>query len=302
MTHSFSSAPLCSPPDGPLTRAAAGPPSATPFHRVAAPAPSWARRALRAAAALLLPLGLSAPAQAQEKAKMADQAVDIVGVNTHLYYDGIYVDRYEDIIKPRLVELGIRHLRDGNPTGNSRFDTRVKELAGLGMKFTLICDTRFGVASSLTASKDHIKALNTDVNKPVIMVEGPNEFDQQGGSMTVLTTTTKDLWNIFKGDGATSGIPIAGPSFANTASGPRNLANVFPDATNYMQYGNMHCYSGGEHTEGRVGGGWGISFDDAYSRYQLVSKTDPMIITESGFRMSTDQQGHISVTQRAAAK
>jgi hypothetical protein len=46
-------------------------------------------------------------------ARPADAFVDFVGVNTHLgYSDTTYVD-YEGILKPRLLELGVRHIRDG---------------------------------------------------------------------------------------------------------------------------------------------------------------------------------------------
>ena len=48
-----------------------------------------------------------------DPARPADAFVDFVGVNTHLgYYDTAYGD-YEHILKPRLLELGVRHIRDG---------------------------------------------------------------------------------------------------------------------------------------------------------------------------------------------
>ena len=43
----------------------------------------------------------------------ADHFVDSVGVNVHLHYDGTpYRDQF-DLIKSRLLELGVRHVRDG---------------------------------------------------------------------------------------------------------------------------------------------------------------------------------------------
>ena len=51
-----------------------------------------------------------------EFAKMADSFVDSIGVNTHLgYTDTNYGLKWESAIKPRLVESGIRHIRDNIP-------------------------------------------------------------------------------------------------------------------------------------------------------------------------------------------
>ncbi len=62
--------------------------------------------------------GASATANA-ESARAADAFVDFFGVNTHLgYYDTAYRD-YEGIVKPRLLELSVRHIRDG--TGEIRW-------------------------------------------------------------------------------------------------------------------------------------------------------------------------------------
>ncbi|HEX8539002.1 MAG TPA: hypothetical protein VF664_16145, partial [Cystobacter sp.] len=45
-------------------------------------------------------------------ARSADAFVDSVGVNIHLHYtDKVYAQAYSTIIKPRLQELGIRHVR-----------------------------------------------------------------------------------------------------------------------------------------------------------------------------------------------
>ena len=62
---------------------------------------------------LIVFLRAAAAAADAEPARPADGFVDFVGVNTHLgYYDTTYRD-YESILKPRLLELGVRHIRDG---------------------------------------------------------------------------------------------------------------------------------------------------------------------------------------------
>ncbi len=46
-------------------------------------------------------------------AKSADAFVDSIGVNTHLDYTESPYARFNDLIKPKLKELGVRHIRDG---------------------------------------------------------------------------------------------------------------------------------------------------------------------------------------------
>jgi len=63
--------------------------------------------------------------------------VDSIGVNVHLTYGGTPYERFEDLIKPKLKELGIRHIRDG-AYQESDFFHKVKSLAADGIKTTLI--------------------------------------------------------------------------------------------------------------------------------------------------------------------
>ena len=50
---------------------------------------------------------------APETAKRADAFVETIGVNVHLNYLNTAYANYKEVIKPRLQELGIRHIRDG---------------------------------------------------------------------------------------------------------------------------------------------------------------------------------------------
>lgn len=247
-----------------------------------------------------------APAYAAEQAKMADSVVDAIGVNTHLYYNNVYSTGYSSIIKPKLIELGVRHIRDGNAVGNTTYDTRLKDLAANGIKALLYNDLRWNMATSWTAAKDHIKSLNTDASKPVEMVEGPNEYDSTGsGWETNLRTQTIDIWNTYKNDSGTSSIPIVGPSLANTKYSPGILASTDANLTNYMQYGNLHSYSGGKYVEGSGGGGWNISLDQAITEYKKVSgSSDPLIASETGYHNAVNggNPGHFGVSEKAAAK
>ena len=67
----------------------------------------------------------------------ADSFVDSIGVNVHLTYGGTPYERFEDLIKPKLKESGIRHIRDG-AYQESDFFHKVKSLASDGIPLLLL--------------------------------------------------------------------------------------------------------------------------------------------------------------------
>ncbi len=228
---------------------------------------------------------------------MSDTAADLVGVNTHINYAGsVYDTRYADIIKPRLIELGVRHIRDN--AGAGVFADRYVELAGSGIKLLLV-----------NSSHDHInyvKALNA--RGPVVeAVEPPNESDN-GSLMGPATGPVfmRDFMNImypaYKADPATRNITVLGPSFARTSTSPALFARTITNASTLMDAGNVHDYPGGTYPEGPGGGGWGITLPEALNRYKALSGTKPIWSTETGYKMSGSVPGHPAVSERTAAK
>ena len=70
---------------------------------------------------------------AQEQARSADTFVESIGICTHWTYgDTPYGFAYTDI-KQKLLDSGIRHIRDG-------FGPRLVELGRLGVKATVLAD------------------------------------------------------------------------------------------------------------------------------------------------------------------
>jgi len=72
---------------------------------------------------------------AGEQAQSADSFVDSIGVNVHLPKTGGPYSHYSDsdIIKPRLQELGVRHIRN-NSVVDQAFYQKVNNLAASGIK------------------------------------------------------------------------------------------------------------------------------------------------------------------------
>ena len=70
------------------------------------------------------------------KSRRASDFVNSIGVNTHFgYYDTTY-GKYEEILKPRLLELGVKHIRDG--TYNDDVARKYREVGQAGIKLLLI--------------------------------------------------------------------------------------------------------------------------------------------------------------------
>lgn len=231
-------------------------------------------------------------------AEKSNDVVESIGINTHFYYTNtVYWSDYT-ILRDRLIELGIKHIRDGNAGQNTTYRQRLNELAGYGIKSLLICDTRFGLADNWQQSLTRLKLIMNQSNNPVELIEGPNEMDFSS-DFNQLPAQTMALWNTFKNDPETSWIPILGPSLGNTASSPQALGNL----SNFMDYGNIHSYSGGKPVESSLGGGWGISLEEAINRYMnFVSGGKLVYATETGYQMIEDGHGNLQVTERAAAK
>lgn len=230
------------------------------------------------------------------QARMADSVADGVGVNTHINYAGsVYNSGYESIIKPRLLESGIRHIRD-NSSGDSKVIERYGELADKGIRLLLINN------KANSSGLDFIKRVNTRASRPVEMVEPPNERDCNDDNWaTLLRDFQPAFWNLLKSDAATREIPLLGPSFCNSSASPDRLSKVAPGMGAYMDAGNIHDYSG-EAPELELGGGWGLSPDRMLEKYRQLSGAKPIVSTENGYKMSGATEGHPTVSQLAAAK
>ncbi|MFZ1431634.1 MAG: hypothetical protein WAS21_33345 [Geminicoccaceae bacterium] len=241
---------------------------------------------------------LCLPGGSGQQALMADSVADAPGVNTHInYLRTIYDTGYASIVKPRLLELGIRHIRD-NPGGDS--DARTKgryiELARSGIRL-LLCTW-----STADQDIDYVKSLNGSGVRVVEAVEPPNERDNAWGTgmPAQMRSYMQALYARYKSDTATRSITILGPSFANTKESARRLQAAFSDAAKYMDCGNVHSYCGRD-PEGSGGGGYGISLSEALTR-QRMGSTKAVWASENGYKMSRSSTGHPAVTQRAAAK
>ncbi len=233
------------------------------------------------------------------KAQRAADFIDTVGVNTHLHYQGtVYDKRYEDLIKPKLLELGVRHVRDGAYTyeGASRntfFYKRLRELGAAGIDFNLLTslETPYNDATDYSKLDDVVSWTDG----AVVSFEGINEPDLQGisGWVNLTRDAQKKLYSAVRGNPALKDVKVLGPS-------PIWKAKDLGDLSGYMDYGNSHPYPGGKMPTGSE---YGQSTKSNVANAAKNSGSKPVMLTETGYHnaLQTDN-GHAPTSEAATAK
>lgn len=214
-------------------------------------------------------LSSAAPAAA-ETARSADAFVDSICVVTSPSYDW-------GRIGPKLQELGVRHIRggEGDP----------EELKNLyyryGIKFTMAVELNFNSQNL----KNHIKAVGVEKFDGI---SGANEpaLSGRGDWVSATRDTQRRLWEMIKGDGELSSIPVltATPVFPNDAKELGNLSS-------WTDYGFANMYYGGHNPE-ISGTNWGTLdwvFKDLAG---VVAPGKPVIIAETGYHNTRQTEGH----------
>ena len=222
--------------------------------------------------------GAPAASAASMTPKTAAGFRDSVGVNTHVSYFDTAYGNWPAIVQ-RLDELGIDHLRDGafgNPasswTGwNARYFGDIDLAVAHGKRFDFVMGAPNYGGGSLN---DLATAVDGRLHTAAEALEGPNEFDIQGGTpnwTTPLSDYVTALHARVAGDPALRDLPLFGPTFAFNTSFSRmgTLAGLFG-------YGNIHPYAGGEAPSlSHLGSQMALS--------ALVAGSAPTVATEAGF-------------------
>ncbi len=233
---------------------------------------------------------------AAETARSADNFVDSIGVNTHLFYDdSVYYQKYNEIIKPKLLDLGVRHIRDTGTRNLNGYLDRLKELSTQGIRSTLIFDPR---DSSPAGAVALIKELGGGV---VEAAQGPNEYDLSGDSnwVNTLRTYQQQLYQAIKGDSATASLAVDGPTL--TSEGAYNSVG---DLSSFVDYGAMNNYYSGRNpgTSGWADNGYG-SLARNVELAHTYSGSKPVITTETGYHNTVNTtDGHRGVPEDVAGK
>ena len=218
------------------------------------------------------------------KPRKAGDFVNSIGVNTHFgYYDTTY-GKYEQILKPRLLELGVKHIRDG--TYNQDVVRKYREVGQAGIRLLLITSSDRAVSQA--------KAIG-DMLWGVEAVNEPDMRRYEGGWVKFACREQQNLYQAIKRDSELSHLPVVGLSLANIRRSPSELGDI----SQWMDYGGMHPYAAGEYPSKHWG--WGMSMESALSEARKVSGDKPLLVTECGYHNRIAEKGHPGVSEQAAA-
>lgn len=217
-----------------------------------------------------------------ENARSADAFVDFIGVNTHLGYSDTTYRDFEGIIKPRLLELGVRHIRDG--TFSESVLQKYLELGRHGIRVLFITDSRRAVERAQR------------LRPALLAIEGMNEPDTKPGWVPRLREEQQRLYAAVKGNPATADLPVVVSSLANIRNSPGELG----DLSAVLDFGNMHPYAAGQPPSRHWG--WGLSMERALTEARKVSAGKPLFVTECGYHNKVNNPNHPGVSEAAEAR
>ncbi len=219
----------------------------------------------------------------RERAAPADSFADSVGVCIHLGYGDTAYGRY-DVIKRRLIQSGIRYVRDGVTLGNADVLGKLKDLAASGIKTNLVLDPR-------QVAPAQAVGLVKSLGGAVASVEGPNEPNLFYSDLfpAGIRDYQARLYLALKADPQTASIPVLSPALAFPGEIAARLGPVACD------FGAMHPYPGGQLPD--------AGLDDTLRATQVVAPGRPVMTTETGYDTAVHvTSGQPAVSEAAEAK
>eukprot|EP00730_Choanoeca_flexa_P012140 TRINITY_DN3406_c0_g1_i1.p2 TRINITY_DN3406_c0_g1~~TRINITY_DN3406_c0_g1_i1.p2 ORF type:complete len:304 (+),score=23.45 TRINITY_DN3406_c0_g1_i1:1782-2693(+) len=174
------------------------------------------------------------------------QAFDVLhslGTVIHLHYGNTTYANYTGIIRPKLLELGIQHVRDGasDPAQFPKYEDLHR--AG-GLRFILVnkLDEIAATPSLAATLGDALDAL-----------EGPNEPDSGHRNhpdawVPQIRNATLELYKLMKSNRSTANIAVLPSALADSYLSPP----VLGDLSYTIDHGNSHFYQAGAAPDGAL--------------------------------------------------
>jgi len=242
--------------------------------------------------ALVLAVSATEPpavhAAAASPARPADSFVESIGVNTHTAYDWTAYGSGFDMVRQRLSELGLRHIREVLVPERPDQYQRLNELGAMGIHSTLVLGDPGNGSEGLS---ELVSTVSSQLAGSVDALEGPNEFDSRGGSgwAPKLAAYQQQLHSEVKADPALSGLPVVGPSILH-----RSSQEELGDISGSLDEGNIHPYPFGEPPESNI--------EAQLARAAANSGGKPVVATESGYNTALNShEEHPPVSEEAMA-
>jgi hypothetical protein len=237
-------------------------------------------------------IAVAAPGQRAEAApsfvpaQSARAFGDSVGVNTHIGWEDTPGYANFDAVRSRMLELGVRHIRDGVCATCVEWISRLQRLGAVGIRANIISTDFAGDSPRL---QENLQAIKSKLRGMVESVEAPNEPDQTGDPAWISKTRRlqQELWNRVKGDPALRHIDVLGPALVY-----RDNWALLGDLSAYVDRGNLHPYPGGGTPLHNLAG--------LIPPARIVSGSDPIVATEAGYHSDlATTSGHYGTSEQA---
>ena len=228
-----------------------------------------------------------------EEARSAEDFTASIGVNTHLGYSQTVYWRNWPIIRDRLLELGVTHIRDGTfPVSYPEsigpvIAARYNELAAAGIKGNLLVGHE--QAMTPTTLQQRLNWVRDNVASFTLSIEGSNEFDTQGGDVDRIRSLRAmqcEIHQRVKAEPLLASKPVVGPSSGNFHSDDIWYGEI-GDLSGCLDKGNLHPYSGSDPPHRRLSRDLSVAMTWAQSAYG----NKPLWATESGYWNTTHSGG-----------
>jgi ferric-dicitrate binding protein FerR (iron transport regulator) len=209
-----------------------------------------------------------------EPARPADEVADAVGVVLHLNRPPT-ASRFDVLLKPRLLELGVRRVRDGDAVLEPEFRRMIRDLGASGIRATVFMDPacRVSPADAVAAAKDLGTALEAVEGPctPDIVRDGASAFAYRGlGFPEGVRAYQRDLVDALRADPATASLPVYTPALRGPARA-RELGPLPADAA------AMHSFPFGRLPDDALDTWW------IPETRAMAEPGRPLVITSSGW-------------------
>lgn len=242
----------------------------------------------------LIALGITTPVtglNAQREpvtAKSAESLVDSIGVNLHLGYDDRVYNEFAKI-KASLLDMGIRHYRDGleNPAFKQHIKDRHNELGRVGIRGTFLASAApaqdLASADLVAESLEAFEGQNEILNIYVRWEDAKRDAARQH---------QMDLFRAVKASPKWRSFPVIGPSAVGAEA-----YKALGDLSAYMDLGNAHAYP--------LGPAPAVPQSNYFKEMEaagLVAPGKRFLVTETGYQTGNNKEGNQRVSLEASGK
>jgi regulation of enolase protein 1 (concanavalin A-like superfamily) len=224
-------------------------------------------------------------------ARRAADFIDSIGLTTHI--DHVRGGPgFHEIVKPALLHVGARYIRDGGY--DPAYLEHIRELSKLGIRYTANLVPR----GTMTAA-EQVDAEVLPIVDTLVAVEGPNEPDimpqfasyKGAGWPQGSQTYQRELYDAIKKhrDPRVRKLMVLSPPLAHPHVNGPILGRVPCDAV------NVHMYQGGALPDDQWATKW-------YSGARHTDPEKPIVITETGYHYRPELAGQPGISERAGAR